>query len=100
MNRYDEYKELLEDLNDTPLKLDFTLERAQMRLKAQQRKAHVQKAILTPILLLVAVFAVFVLLVNISPTFTYAADRIPYLRDLIQLVTLPPSLSSVILLGL
>lgn len=96
MNRNDEYKALIEDLTDTPLKLDFTYERAELRLLAQQRKSRVRKALFTPVYLLATVFAVFVLLVNISPTFAYATGRIPFLKDLAQFVALSPSLSAAV----
>ena len=96
MNRNDEYNELMNELNDTPLKLDFTFERAQLRLNAQKTKSHTRKTALAPVWFVTAVFAVFVLLVNISPTFAYAAGRIPYIKDLAQFVAMSPSLSAAV----
>lgn len=94
MNRNDEYKALLEELDETPLKLDYALERAQMKCEAKKRRKR--KAAFAPVWIAATVFGVFVLLVNISPTFAYAAGRIPYLRDLAKFVALSPSLSAAV----
>ena len=94
MNRNEEYEALLSELEETPLKLDFTLERAQLKREAQKRRSR--KAIFTPLGTVAAVFAVFVVLVNLSPTFAYAAGRLPVLRDLAKFVAFSPSLSAAV----
>ena len=94
MNRNDEYKALLDEISETPLKLDYTFERAQARRTAHKRRSR--KAVFAPIISIAAVFAVFVLLVNVSPTFAYAAGRILLLRDLAQFVAMSPSLSAAV----
>jgi len=94
MNRNEEYDSLLAELEETPLKLDFTLERA--LLKRREHRRHMQKTVFAPLGTLAAVFAVFVLLVNISPTFAYAAGRLPLLRDLAKFVAFSPSLSEAV----
>ena len=94
MNRNEEYQALLDELSETPLKLEYTVERALARRSAQKRRHR--KAVFAPIISLTAVFAVFILLVNISPPFAYAAGRIPLIRDLAQFVALSPSLSAAV----
>jgi len=94
MNRNDEYNELLDRLEETPLKLDFTLDRA--KLKRKEHKRRINKAVFAPLGTLAAVFAVFILLVNVSPTFAYAAGRVPLLRDLAKFVAMSPSLSAAV----
>lgn len=94
MNRNDEYNELLEELEETPLKLDFTLDRAKLKRKEHKRRLH--RAVFAPLGTIAAVFAVFVFLVNISPTFAYAAGRVPLLRELAQFVAMSPSLSAAV----
>ena len=94
MNRSDEYNELLEELENTPLKLDFTLDRA--KLKRNEHNRHTRRAIFTPLGTIAAVFVIFVLLVNVSPTFAYATGRVPLLRDLAKFVAMSPSLSAAV----
>ena len=94
MDRNEEFNILLSKLDETPLKLDFTLERALARKRAHTRKKR--KAIFAPLGSVAAVLAVFVFLVNISPTFAYAAGRLPLLRELAQFVALSPSLSAAV----
>lgn len=94
MNRNEEYESLLEELDKTPLKLDFTLERALLKRRVHRRNVH--KAVFAPLGTLAAVFAIFVLLVNVSPTFAYAAGRLPVLRDLAKFVAMSPSLSAAV----
>ncbi|MDR1131485.1 MAG: DUF4179 domain-containing protein, partial [Oscillospiraceae bacterium] len=95
MNRNDEYRQLLDALEDTPLKLDFTLERALARRKSRMKQKK-RRAVLAPVSFLAALAAVFVLLVNVSPAFAYAAGRIPVLRELARFVALSPSLSAAV----
>lgn len=97
MNRNEEYKELINKFDDTPLKLDFTFERAQMQRKAQELRVQTRKKVLAPVWLLATAFIVFVILVNVSPPIANAAGRTPYLRDLAKFVTLSPSLWEAVL---
>lgn len=94
MNRNEEYALLMEELNLAPLKLDFTLDRALMRRKDRARRR--KRAVFAPLGTLAGLLAVFVLLVNVSPTFAYAAGRIPLLRELAQFVATSPSLSAAV----
>lgn len=96
MNRSIEYKELMEQLEETPLKLDYTLDRARARRTAELRRKRTKRAVLAPLGSLLAVFAVFVLMVNISPTFAYAAGKIPFIADLAKFVAASPSLTAAV----
>ena len=104
MNRNEEFTGLLEELDETPLKLDFTLDRARSKRREHRRHAHravfaplgTFAAVFAPLGTIAAVFAVFVLLVNVSPTFAYAAGRLPVLRDLAKFVAMSPSLSAAV----
>ncbi len=96
MNRNIEYTKLMEQLEETPLKLDYTLDRARARRAAEIRRHRAKRAVFAPLGTLAAVFAVFVLLVNISPTFAYAAGRIPLISDLAKLVAYSPSLTAAV----
>ena len=94
MNRNDEYRALKEALNQPPLKLDFTLDRAYTKRKERARRR--KRAVFAPTLSLAGLLAVFVLLVNTLPGFAYAAGRIPLLRELAQFVAISPSLSAAV----
>lgn len=96
MNRNEEYKALLMELEDTPLKLDFTYERAQLRRKEQMRRMRKRRAIVSPFGFIAAVFAIFVLLVNISPAFACTVGKVPLLHDLVKYVAFSPSLSAAV----
>ena len=93
MNRNEEYAALVAELNLAPLKLDFTLDRALMRRKERTRR---KRAVFAPLGSLAALLTTFVLLVNISPSFAYAAGRVPILRDLALAVAFSPSLSAAV----
>lgn len=95
MNRNDEFLKLRAELEDTPLKLDFTLERAKAKLD-EKRRTSKKRAIFAPLGSFAAVFAVFVLLVNVSPAFAYAAGRIPLIKELAKAVAASPSLSAAV----
>ncbi len=94
MNRNEEYNSLLEELDEAPLKLDFALDRALLKRREHTRRVH--RAAFAPLGTIAAIFAVFVLLVNVSPTFAYAAGRLPVLRDLAKFVAMSPSLSAAV----
>ena len=95
MNRNEEFIKLQQELEDTPLKLDYTLARARAKRDARRKKAR-KRAILAPIGSFAAVFAAFVLLVNVSPGFAYAAGQIPLIKELAKSVAASPSLSAAV----
>ena len=94
MNRNDEYNALMDSLETTPPALEYTLARA--RAKRSAAKKRNIRAVFAPLGSLMALCLVFVLLVNVSPTFAYAAGRVPLLRELAKAVAASPSLSAAV----
>lgn len=93
MTRNEEYRRLLEQLDKTPASLEYTLQRAQAREKACRRK---WRLLGVPVGSLAVCFTVFVLLVNLFPTFAYACGGVPVLRELAKAVAWSPSLSAAV----
>lgn len=92
MDRMDEYKKLMLELINTPTELTYTL----TRVKARKIKNLVRKWITIPIYSFVSIVLVFILMVNISPTFAEACEKIPFLEDLVTAVKFSPSLSKAV----
>lgn len=91
MNRTEEYKALLAELETTPPELENTVARAMNRENASQRKWRIFG---TSIGSLAACFVGFVLLVNLSVPFARACGHIPVLADLAKAVSWSPSLTA------
>lgn len=89
MNRNDEYINILSRLEDTPVKLDYTYDRALARYRKHKRR-RTSRALLTPLLVLLVICAVFTVLVNISPDFAAMADSLPFIRELARLAAYVP----------
>lgn len=96
MDRKDEYNQLLEELEITPLKLDYTVSRAKARKAAVDKRRRVKKAFFIPLGTLAAMFLVFTALVNFSPAFAQACSEIPILNRLVEAVSMSPSLSKAV----
>lgn len=96
MNRNNEYNEFMQGLENTPLKLDFTLERARARKAAHNKRRRVRKAIFVPLGTIAVVFVIFAALVNFSAPFAEACSKIPVLDRLAEAVSLSPSLSAAV----
>lgn len=93
MNRNDELKQLRQDLEQTPVELDYTLTRATARLEqSKQRK----RWLLTPVVSLASLLLAFVILVNTSVSFALSVKHVPLLSDLAAAVAFSPSLSEAI----
>ena len=92
MNRNDEYRSLLAELESPPAALETTVDRAMKREKAKQRR----RIFGVPAASLAACFLGFVLLVNVFPPFAKACGEIPILRDLAKAVTWSPSLTAAV----
>lgn len=88
MNRNDEYLKLMDELETTPIQLEYTEQRVKRRLKSECKR----RIFIMPLTSLVAVFIMFVVLVNCFPTFAYACGKIPLVKELAELVALSPSL--------
>lgn len=92
MNRNDEYLALMNELENTPVQLEYVEKRAEARLKAQHRR----KFFIVPLSSVVIFLIVFTILVNSFPTFAYACGRIPLIKELAQVVAFSPSLSAAV----
>lgn len=88
MTRMEEYSALMQELEVTPERLNFTVAHA----KARTRRQKVQRAIGAPLLSLSAACFAFVLLVNVSMPFAMACARVPFFKELAQAVCFNPSL--------
>ena len=89
MDRNEEYKALLRELDQTPPELEYTVTRA----KARAKRSRARRWFGVPAGTLAGAFAAFVLLVNTVPTFALACSRLPVLGDLAAAVDWSGSLS-------
>lgn len=90
MNRLDEFYELREELEDTPMELEYSVIRA--KAKWEQRK-KIRKWIVVPATLFSTICMAFIILVNVSPQFASACDGIPLIGQLAKVVAFSDSLS-------
>lgn len=93
MNRMDEYKSLLTELESVPPAVEFTVPRAKARLN---KRRTLKRFFVVPAGSLAAFFIAFVVLVNVSMTTALACSRIPLLRELAAAVSFSPSLKMAI----
>lgn len=89
MNRMEEYRAMLAELETVPPETEGTVERAMTR---RNRKRYVFR----PMGAVAAVFACFVLLVNLVPGVAYACSNLPILDKLAEFVSFSPSLSQAV----
>lgn len=89
MNRNEEYRLLLEQLENPPAALEDCVERA-------RRKAHRRSGWRTSLASLGGAAAAFVLAVNLSLPFAMACSRIPGLRELTAAVAFSSSLKAAV----
>lgn len=88
MNRNAEYERLMQELDTLTVPVGG-VERA---LRRERRNRY----LLRPLMSIAAVFALFVILVNVSTTVAYACSRVPGLRELAAAVTFSRSLSDAV----
>ena len=88
MNREQEHYALSQELVSTPPALEDVLIGAQARAK----KRIVRNYTIMPLCIIAALFALFVGLVNWSPTVAMAMERIPGIQQLVAAVSFSPSL--------
>lgn len=93
MNRMEEYKALLNELDAAPEDLEYTVKKVLNRKNALQKKRRIFGMSAGS---LAACFAAFVLLVNLSTPFARACGRIPVLAELAKAVSWSPSLSAAV----
>lgn len=91
MNRNQEYLELTQELEALEAPAG-SLDRA----LARSRKGETVARVVRPFLGLAAAFAIFVLLVNVSPTVAQACSKVPVLRDLAEALRFSPSLTEAV----
>lgn len=82
----------MNELENTPIQLDYAEKRAEAKLKAQYRR----RFFIAPLSSVVILLFVFTILVNIFPTFAYACGRIPIIKELTKLVAFSTSLSAAV----
>ena len=92
MDRMEEYKAL----RDAPEELPPALEGAVARARARARRRRLWRRISAPAGSAAAVFAAFVLLVNLSTPFALACGRVPVLKELAAAVAFSPSLKAAV----
>lgn len=92
MNRAEEYRQLLNQLEDIPPQLEHSVTRALQRVE-QKKKA---RRLRIPAAALAGLAASFVLLVNVFPSFALACANVPLLRELTAAVAFSPSLSAAV----
>lgn len=94
MNRNEEYNKLMEELEHTPIQLEYTMQRAEA--KSKERGRRLRKLLAIPLSSCVAILFVFTLLVNSMPVFAYACGSIPVVKELAKFVAFSPSLSAAV----
>lgn len=92
MNRKEEYRALLQQLEQTPPELNFTVARA----KSRARRQRIRRSVAAPLSALSAACLAFVLLVNVSMPFAAACARVPVLKELADAVCFNASLSAAV----
>ena len=91
MNRMEEYRTMIEELDQPAPGLEAALDRA-----CKKKRKRTTQMILRPAAGLAACFAVFVLLVNFCAPVAYACSRVPGLRELAEAVTFSKSLTDAV----
>lgn len=93
MDRMEEYRALLAGLEPAPAALEGSVQRA---LARRRRERRARRAWISSFGGAAAVFALFVLLVNVSAPFAAACEGIPILKELAAAVSFSPTLSSAV----
>ncbi len=89
MNRMEEYRNLMLELDMSVPELERTFERVNKKYRRRNR-------IIRSLVSSISVFALFVILVNVSAPVAYACSRIPVLKELAKAVTFSPSLTDAV----
>lgn len=89
MTRMEEFEALRAELEQTPPELEHTVARARNRAR---RRIFKKRLFGIPVTSAAALFAVFVLLVNVYTPFAYACSSVPGLKALAAAVSFNPSL--------
>lgn len=89
MSRYQEYQRLRTDLAQYPTELEYSLTRAHSHYRQSNR---IKRWLIRPIVTLACCFLLLTILVNSSTGFALAMNKVPLLKELVQLVNFSPSL--------
>ena len=92
MDRMEEYEALLRQPEELPPALEGTVGRA----RARARRRRLWRRLSAPAGSVAAVFAVFVLMVNLWTPFALACARVPVLKELTAAVAFSPSLKTAV----
>lgn len=89
MNRNDEFSELKNELEQTPIELEYTAAKAIAKAKKSKRRSLLLK---TPLISFCSIVIMFITLVNLFPTVALAMSDSLGLKALIRAVAVNPSL--------
>ncbi len=92
MNKNEEYRKLMEELENTPVELEHTMS----RIKVRSRIRYLKKFFVIPVSSCLTLLLAFTLLVNSVPVFAKTCGNIPVLKELAKLVAVSPSLSAAV----
>jgi len=92
MNRNDEYNMLIKELEDTPIKLEYSYQ----RVKAKMKQYRLRKFFTIPFSSVMLTILLFIISINCFPTFAYACSKIPLIKELAELVNFSSSLTAAI----
>ena len=92
MDRMEEYEALLHEPEELPPALEGTVGRA----RARARRRRLWRRLSAPAGSVAAVFAVFVLMVNLWTPFALACGKVPILKELAAAVAFSPSLKAAV----
>lgn len=92
MNRREEYDLLMKELEETPVKLDYTMARVETRIKS--KRWH--KWLGIPVGGIMGSLFIFTILVNSVPVFAKSCSQIPLIKELAELVDFSSSLTAAV----
>ena len=92
MNRKEEYELLMQEIEVTPVRLEYAIQRTEAKVKANRWQRFFGIPIGTGLTFLL----VFTILVNSIPTFAYSCGNIPLIKELAKTVAFSPSLDAAI----
>ncbi|MEG0846731.1 DUF4179 domain-containing protein [Niameybacter sp.] len=92
MERKEEYNQLMEELENTPIQLEYTMQ----RVEARRRERYFKRFFAIPMSTCLMVLIAFTMLVNCVPVFAYTCGNIPIVKALAKLVAFSPSLSAAV----
>ena len=93
MDRMRELEALQNELKQAPKELDYVQTRLRAKIKGNKRW---NRYLAVPLQSMASIAVLFVVLVNISPTFASACGRLDYIRELAKMVAMSPSLEAAV----